>query len=155
MGIIAFHEENPGIRVEVSDVFRLLTNGAITHLFGTIKLLAFQTKVVGIVVEAHDIVLHIDERRVVSRKGLRLFPLLVINVAKHSEHVRHQTLRHELSPDAKSLLQNLGGIREFLLLGKCNTEVIGVGNLLGMVVETATANVLNALLIVLIFVVME
>ena len=155
MRIVSLLEEYPGIGIEVGDVFRLLADGAIAHFLGPVELFLLETKVVGIVVEAHDVVPHIDQRRVVSRESFGLFLLLIVDVTQHSEHIRHEAWRDELCPDAKPLLQDVRSIGIFLLLGQCHTEIVGIGYLLGMVVKSATADVFHALFIVLLCIVLQ
>ena len=62
---------------------------------------------------------------------------------------------HFFRTDAKPLLQNLNGIRQFLLLSQCHAQIVGVGYLLGMIVETTAADVLHTLFIILFCIVLQ
>ena len=85
LGELSLHEENPGIGVQVDDITRFAHHGTVTHLLGHVQLFSADGEVIGIVVQAGDIVLVIHQCRVISSKGLCHLFLMVIDVAQHGE----------------------------------------------------------------------
>ena len=89
--LIAFlHKQNPGIGIQERTVVRLCLDGTITHLLGFLQVFSFLTEIIGIIVEASDIVWLPLQATVVCGEGLLVEPLFVEHVAHDGIEVGHE-----------------------------------------------------------------
>ena len=90
LAIPLLEEHYPGVSVEVSGVERLPFHRPAAHLLGLVEVFAAQTEVVGVVVQATDVVILPLQTRVIGVEGLPVAPFAEENVAHDGVEVGHK-----------------------------------------------------------------
>ena len=92
LGIAFFEEEQPSVGVEIGAVVGLIFNYAVAHCLSLVEVFTLFAQVIGIVVEAPNIIGLPLQTTVVSGESLVYAPLLVENLAHQLVKIRHDIL---------------------------------------------------------------
>ena len=79
--ILSFFKKYPRICVEISSVCRLSLDSAITHFLRFIQVLAFYRQIISIIIESTDIILFINQSRIISSVCLDIHFLDMIQIS--------------------------------------------------------------------------
>ena len=141
LGIALLHEENPRVSVEIGGVLGLFLHRLIAHLLGLLQLAPLHAEVVGVVVQAGDVVFLPLQAAVVGGHRLFLQTFGIQDVAHEIVEVGDDVdiaLRRDLRDSAMEGVE-CGVVVVLLILGE--SQIVVEGHLVGIIERSVFADV--------------